>query len=237
MSAQYWLAAHAYVCRTARHVIFLDLRHDAYHGLAASDAATLAGQIAGFDTITRGIESSGREPEALLKDLLAAGLLVGDPRAGKPASQADTTVPTTALIEGYARADAPIRVRDLIRFVIAVVRARWQLRFRSLESVARRVEWRRLAHPPNHKTPGRESIRTLVSVYRRLRPLLLTANQHCLLDSLALCEFLAAHRYYPAWIFGVVGEPFAAHCWLQDQHVVVDDLPSNVRSYAPILIL
>jgi hypothetical protein len=56
-----------------------------------------------------------------------------------------------------------------------------------------------------------------------------------LFDSLALLEFLAVYRFFPRIVFGVVADPFQAHCWLQDDAVVLNDDLERLGKYQPIL--
>jgi len=59
----------------------------------------------------------------------------------------------------------------------------------------------------------------------------------CLLDSVALLDVLHKHGLYPSLVFGVIRRPFAAHCWVQVDEVVVNDRLDHVREYAPILVI
>lgn len=57
----------------------------------------------------------------------------------------------------------------------------------------------------------------------------------CLYDSLALLEFLAHYRIFPQWVFGVTGQPFNAHCWIQESDCVLNDTLEHVRGFTPIM--
>jgi hypothetical protein len=59
----------------------------------------------------------------------------------------------------------------------------------------------------------------------------------CLYDSLALVEFLAHYRLFPQWVFGVMAEPFAAHCWVQQDDRVLNDSVDYVRGFTPIMVV
>ena len=76
----------------------------------------------------------------------------------------------------------------------------------------------------------------LVAGFQRLRPLLFSTREACLFNSLALIEFLAQHDCYPHWVFGVRARPFAAHCWVQLDHTVLNDGVEHVSRYTPIMV-
>jgi hypothetical protein len=76
--------------------------------------------------------------------------------------------------------------------------------------------------------------RILVSVFIRLRPFY-DRKYLCLFDSLALLDFLARYALFPTWVFGVQSEPFAAHCWIQQDGFLVNDTVERVDAYTPVM--
>jgi hypothetical protein len=74
----------------------------------------------------------------------------------------------------------------------------------------------------------------VIAAFKNLRPLY-PRPYLCLFDSLALLEFLASYGSFPRVVFGVVADPFQAHCWLQEGNVVLDDDLERVGRYKPIL--
>ena len=73
-----------------------------------------------------------------------------------------------------------------------------------------------------------------MAAFEHLRPLY-PRPYLCLFDSLALLEFLAAYHSYPRIVFGVVADPFQAHCWLQEGDVLLNDDLEQVGKYEPIM--
>lgn len=63
-----------------------------------------------------------------------------------------------------------------------------------------------------------------------------TTPTRCLLDSLAMMRFLGRRGLRPALVFGITGEPFTAHCWLQAGPLVLNDSVGNTRAYTPIKV-
>lgn len=122
-----------------------------------------------------------------------------------------------------------------LRFFQSAVSASWGLRHRSLLANARQVAERRERLQNADDASGH--IANVVSTYLRLRPLLFTARDRCLYDSLTLVTFLAAERISAHWVIGVRIRPFAAHSWVQHDDVVLNDQHERVRAYRPILVI
>jgi hypothetical protein len=82
-------------------------------------------------------------------------------------------------------------------------------------------------------------VHRLVHLFRRLRPLLFAGRDRCILDSIGLLEFLALNGTdigRMRWVVGVRARPWGAHCWLQQQQLVVNDTCERVMQYVPILV-
>jgi hypothetical protein len=77
----------------------------------------------------------------------------------------------------------------------------------------------------------------LVGAFLTLRPFFFAAKDACLFDALSLSEFLATYGVFPNWVFGVQSRPFAAHCWLQLDGLVLNDTIEHVERYTPIMVV
>lgn len=60
---------------------------------------------------------------------------------------------------------------------------------------------------------------------------------NCLLDSLALLRLLGPARRGAMLVFGVKLHPFAAHCWVQADDLVLNDRLENVASFSPVRVI
>jgi hypothetical protein len=58
----------------------------------------------------------------------------------------------------------------------------------------------------------------------------------CLYRAYTLRRYLRAADLDAHWVFGVRTWPFAAHCWLQVDDLLLDDDLDRVRLYTPILV-
>jgi len=68
---------------------------------------------------------------------------------------------------------------------------------------------------------------------RRLAPF----PRNCLLDSLSLLHWLGPKRSRFALIFGVKLDPFAAHCWIQADDLVINDRLESVAPFTPVRVI
>jgi hypothetical protein len=244
----YRLADHVCACSIDRQVILLDLRRDKYIGFRASDAAIIAPHVRGWptsSTLTAGMPDAkaAHESRNLLDELMQAGLISRDdiPR-DEAISSISLDRPSATLIDGYVDVKSAISGRDVLRFLISSFAARMSMTSGLFYSTVRRIRQRRAAQ--NSVTAVQrgtlndnlEETRRLVSIYLRLRIFLFTAANECLFDSLALLTFLARYGILPLMIIGVKTRPFAAHCWLQQGSVVLNDTPDHVLKYSPILV-
>lgn len=82
-----------------------------------------------------------------------------------------------------------------------------------------------------------EVARQRVHIFNRLRPFAYTTRDNSLFDSLALAEFLCRQEIAFTLVFGVMTQPFLGHCWVQTRGFLLNDYPSYIRSFTPILVV
>lgn len=68
------------------------------------------------------------------------------------------------------------------------------------------------------------------------RPLVPIARR-CLIDSLALMDFLLARGQATTLVFGVRTDPFAAHCWVQTEHHILTCAADDALGFTPVMVL
>jgi hypothetical protein len=235
----YWLAPHLHVCRAGQHFILLDVRNDRYLGFPVSAARELARRIGGWPTppgtLNEASTSDGSHStesgKQVFEQMLREHMVTTDRTIGRVATPVTVPNPETALIEGYADIQLDIHALDVARFLLASLKAALMLRWRKFDKVVGSVSRR---HAGRSSALSPVQYRRLVGIFCRLRPLIFTSRDRCLFDSLVLAHYLAMYGAEPQWIFGVASDPFAAHCWLQDGPIVLNDTPENVRQYTPI---
>lgn len=237
------LAPHVYACRARDQVVLLDLKHDRYIGMRASDFDQAG--LRSWEIPARWVDVStargelpatadGVEEEAV-RSMLERGFLIEAHRSEADRETVRIERPEVALIEGYADVRVKLRARDVLSVVLAVVTAKLLLRFRTLEQIVERL--RRRSGRGGHQPFELDRARVRMAIFNRVRPLLYGEYDACLFTSLAAREFLARDRIFPRLVLGVTVNPFKAHCWLQHGNVVLNDAPAYVLEYGPILAI
>jgi hypothetical protein len=206
------LAPHVSYCIAAGEVIFLDTARDRYFRLPSTRTESFLGWT----------QSGAQEP---LPDELASletgGLLCAAPSPG---------------VFRAVRRDSPARE-------IAASRDWRSGRGHILDTLASyRVAWWRLRQglqpaldrilPPVRATGSSEDLAARFLWLRGKLP----RRPKCLLDSLAMTEFLHAQNAEATLVFGIHAQPFAAHCWVEHRGVVLNDSADAVQSFTPILV-
>jgi hypothetical protein len=234
MSASYFLSPHVHLCVAGKQVVLLDLERDKY--LSMARAHPIGRWVSGWpvDSIAPNEGASDVE-NPLLAKMIAQGLLVKDASAGKQASPAVAEPPKRAMVEYDLNSRPRTTLAQLYRVCIAYTTAKWALKRRPIKEVVQAARLRKKRGSTS--TPDAATVRPLVTSFVHLRPLLYTAKDACLLDSLALVNFLSGYGVFPEWVFGVKTDPFFAHCWVQQGDFVFNDTPDYVRGFSPILVV
>jgi hypothetical protein len=172
--------------------------------------------------------------EPLARSLVARGLLCNETDDSKPFLPTAFIPVRHDLGASQWMARGKVSAADVRRFLASTMRAAWRLRHRALIDIV--AHWRQ--RTPDIARSGRATreMRRQVIAFQFLRPWF-PREFRCLFDSLALLEMLAACHLRPSWVFGVRAEPFEAHCWLQQDDIVLNDFIDYVSGFTPILIV
>jgi len=245
---RYLLARHVFVCLHGEHAVLLDLRCDQYLALDAATADRLTEMVVDWPAQPARppgqlLAHSAESMEMAIEELVQRGLLTTDLLQGKSAIPVTAPQPLRALMAASeVRANAiPVppflqAARTAALLVASGTAALWLRCFPIHRTVGRVASAGRLAAIERHRF-NETTAHQGVSLFYQLRPFLFSARNACLFDSLTLLLFLRRLRLFPQWIFGVRTGPFAAHCWLQHEHTVLNDTVDNVRSYTPIMLV
>ena len=230
----YSLGSHVRWCRTEDGIVLLDLKTGRYLGISVSDSRHIAPHVNDWSTEYSDTHiEPPKADEGALGALLKAGVLCPAPDHVQPVelklSAAETTIPFEDVL------DVPrVRALDVVRLLRAFLRIRFALKQQSIQRIVSRLNDRKQRAVADRSIAAAECIR-LAKVYLHIRPLVLTARDRCLIDSLVLVEFLSAYGMFPSWVIGVRTQPFGAHSWVQEGAVVLNDTPEKVLSFTPIL--
>lgn len=220
----------------------MDLERDKY--IAVAPAHRLAGWVRGWPVAAQAEgaadaeRASSADPDSLIPQMLAHGMLVTDPAVGKPALPVTTARPQQSLVQFDLDSRSQASAGDLWRLAGSCLRAQLSLKLRPIQAIVEAVRDRKArAAAAGAGAADAHRLRRLVTAFARLRPLFYTLRGACLLDSLTLLHFLSAEGIHPDWVFGVKTEPFDAHCWVQQGEILLNDVPDRVRQYSPILLV
>lgn len=207
-------------CIAAGRPVFLDLPHDRYVLLPPDKERA-------FLKLLDGCEREQDWEGNPMFELLPSG--VDNDRPLKPVevvvAEADVCLSPQAWLSRYRAGSAILRRYSASR----------QIRRRPLQQILEAVRSRKYAGLAgiHHSVLDRLDI---VQAFHAAR-LLHASRGQCLSESIALANALASVDCYPELVIGVSLQPFAAHCWIQSDGVVLNDRADHVRAYSPILVL
>lgn len=227
--ATFHLPPHVHFCLRGDEIVFLDLKRDDYTLVDGSAAAAIRELLDSSPSIDA--EDHGE----VLREVLQEGLLTAGRGAGRPVAATQIEFATTPLIEPDARQGISITPRHVARFWMACAVAAARLRWSHIDSTVSGVQ-RRKARCVSTSPLEIKRARELTAIFLKLRAFFPRAYI-CLFDSLALIEFLAAFRIFPTWVFGVRLDPWAAHCWVQEQGMLFNDNIERTAGYTPIMAI
>jgi len=235
-SSPYRLADHVHACHFDEQVVLLDTRRNKYLGIGGAQLAALSRCIAGWpiDLSDQALATKDGSLDAFVKPLLDQQLLTAKSTPCQPAPSLEDPLES---FDSWSHEGVRPSGRDLLVMAwCATVTAIW-LKRRCLAEIATTVRRLRPRETSVEAETDPDHLRAAVAAYLRLRPLLFTAHDRCLHDSLTLVRFLATKRLFPRWVIGVRARPFAAHSWVQSGPAVLNDVHEHARDYTPILVV
>jgi hypothetical protein len=215
-------------CLTGGKAVFLDTKHNRYFRLGGQPEAL-------FLTFVE----SGPVADLDVAPLVRLGVLEPATGAGAHLNQALAPIPTRSIVEqGQTR--RPSDARLTLEVGQAVVLTWAALKSSSLASVVARHKAMRPRTPVAGSLDQRASrggdigsLSASFNLIRRFVPI----DTVCLLDSFALQRFLTRRGLRPQLVVGVRLNPFTAHCWVQEDDIVLNDAVERASTYTPILVV
>lgn len=199
-----------HLCVSGNFVVFLSLSQDRYRCVRLSELDRAGDALVRQGLLKRSSDNS---------------------RAAQAAPQATCPRATRDLgLEPWAPAGrlfARQSWRRIGRFSVAILSAEHDLHWRSMAQIVAQVESWKVRHSSRI-----EALRARTTEFQSLRPLY-PRPYRCLFDSLALLHYLHRFGLGATWVFGVRGEPFEAHCWLQSGETVLNDSVDRVVAHTP----
>ncbi|PIB89957.1 lasso peptide biosynthesis B2 protein [Caulobacter sp. FWC2] len=208
--------AHLGFCVSPSGAMFLDIRRDRYFGLPG-DLETA------FSSLVDCAFEEASDLAALAR-LKALGVVedAAVPHHGRRPPTANTS-----LRDVGACSSISCSATDVAAVARAVLHARAMVRGTPLREIISGL-------PGPNGSSDRDELCKLARRYQRARrwtPI----KPVCLLDSLAMLNYLAGRGHRPLLVFGVTRQPFKAHCWLQHDRMVLNDHLDHVIGHSVIL--
>lgn len=236
---QHWnLPFHISFGEVDNSLVFLDLRQDRYQlveGRAAEAIKSL------YQSDEDSLSSAKGQPYAnLLAKLERTGLISTGCCDGRE------IIPITAPdLEGSIATDlslppAPPSARALPDALPAIMRATLLKRRNGLEAAVNSVRngrARLVARQEQGRDRRTRSLEEEINCFFALRPLLYSWKDQCYFEALVLSLYLQTRGHESDWVIGVKTEPFAAHCWVQCDGLVVNDTAERVGEYTAVLVV
>lgn len=223
----YALPADLSFCLTGGRVIFLNLAQDRYFRLGA-------GADAAFQTLL----SSGHASEEDIEALVRLGVI-------RPTTDGGGLIPAMVMAPSRSvlETEPPGRRPGIwmtLQVLDAVARSWRALKLTPIARVLqrlRRTRARALDRSGKVQIEARADDVLAVAVRFNRARRAVPINTVCLLDSLALVDFLARRGMCADLIIGVKLNPFVAHSWVQHRDVILNDPLDRASAFTPILVV
>jgi len=200
-------------CISSGRVILLDELRDRYFAVPTAAAQAVLDWLDAND--------GGIPPAALTKVL---GELGRDGLSNQDRTRVQIPQPAASQPEGES-----VPVAAILSVASAVAVTWLGLRARRLSTILKERRLARGAHPALDAAQLSRRARAF-SAARRWCPI----PPNCLLDSLAFDRWMRSPGGVQL-VFGVVGQPFEAHCWVQSDREILNDSYDRVSRFEPIL--
>lgn len=238
LAPPFYLRKHAFFCRSGTHYVILDAKRDDYICLDTNEFESLALHLDGWKPgavqRTSAVSHDGGDASSIARNLVAREILSTTPSDSKPAMPIEIPLATRSLDDSDASNHPVISAKYLFQFVSAITWANRMLTRHSFSTIVSVVTARKQNAAKHIERCHLERAAALFAIFNRLRPTY-PRKWICLFDSLALLRFYSYHNLFPTWVFGVVAEPFEAHCWLQYDGAVLNDNLQRVSKFEPIM--
>ena len=238
--AKLFLRQHVFLCPDARHWVILDVVRDDYICVEREQFESLGPWLHGWETSKNDprrddVSQMPGDAAALAAELLDAGILSQHPEDTKDARATLLAPSTTELAIPTLAPARRCRWYHIPAFFLSSIAASLLLRVCPWRSTVSYVSARRRRNlPSTEQVFDIDRARTLVEAFETLRPWY-PRPYLCTFDSLALLNFMAWHRLFPAWVFGVTADPFKAHCWVRAGSTILNDTLERTAAFTPIM--
>lgn len=218
----YGLSEGIHFCKSGDQFIVLDEIRDRYFRLSPGLGSLLAGATELLSDGTGG-----------LSRLLDMGIVAKG--AQREIVQASTIVPTASVLEGAGRG-LPSTQTIIPQAAGSLLSAYLSLKVHGFYHCLGHVAERKRRGASNARSSPDE-LHGLAASFEHARRLL-PVKGRCLPDSLALIRFLAGRRFTDVQlVIGVRTRPFSAHCWVQTEDILLNEVADYAAAFTPIRLV
>lgn len=215
-------------CQVEDHLIFLDIRNDRYFRLSVTMERPFLAFIEG-----------GEPPGVELAPLIARNIITDAATTSTPAPTSVIKLPTRSAVElGLPKKTASLATMLDALAIVCLMQLKLVTRSLKTNLEALAAYRQRAVKVYSSHIIGTQEQRLLdtAAEFRHAR-LYIPIETCCLIDSLALTEFLAKRGLYADIVIGVTGDPFGGHCWVQSDDLVLNDTVGNASAHTPIRVV
>lgn len=195
--------------------VFMDQQADSYFRLDDEREAEFLGLI--------GNENPFPQPSPALLDILGLA-------PGETVSEAHCDQPAASLLD--ERGTLRPTFWDLAKASLILHSARRSLDREPIGEILARLG----PGGPAEAGPGAGRQLQLARRFLAVRPLV-PVRTNCLIDSISILEWLGPAAAGALLVFAVKLDPFAAHCWVQTGHLLINDVIDNVAPFQPVRMI
>ena len=208
-------------CEANRRIVLMDLNSQRYFTLSSDTEAAFR----------RLISTQLSEPgdASLLAQLLAP---VPFSRESREAATVLPAAPTRSAVEDPSGHPSPLLIGSALTYRWSTAR---QLRHDAFKKIVARLRTLKAAGRHVRPLSSRQQQDAIAAFLKTSR--IFKTHNLCLAHSIAMYRFLASRHYFPNLVLGVKMTPWAAHAWVQDEDMVLNDTVDRVRPYTPILVI
>jgi len=228
---RYGLADEVYVCRSGERFVFLDAAQDRYLILKDRQSEWLTEILCPKPPTVPLTDKS----EAFAVRLCELGLLSKNVQRG--CGEYPPVPPPHAAYDNILEDKTqkyPCKAR--LRFFRAFSQAVWLERTCGLSNMLKMAAAWKNDVTPDHNVCLQIALNH-TNAFHRITPFVFSSHDACRWRSLVLFRYLTLCGIRPEWVYAVRTRPFAAHCWIEFDGVVLNDQLEKVRPYTPIMVI
>lgn len=231
---KYWINNKVFSCQRAGKLILLDVNTDNYYMIEKKDMPIALSEInnkifSSNDNLISTNQATGRSQ--VIDELLNCGLITPHKQQGKFLEPITVSEPATPFEHVETDQWPRIAWHHVVFALSAGLYAQIILKLLPLRTIISHIS---KINPHKQSTKNAEHLLYIARIYKRLRPILFK-SRICLFDSLAFTIFCRFYGARPTIVFGVIDDPFEAHCWVQQDGIILNDVPQNIKQYTTIM--